>query len=270
MSNHTWVNFCGKRIYVTECGKVDATTPILLIHGFGASSKVWELMVPTLSAGYRVISLDLLGHGQSDKSDDGYGVAIQAQAAHAVLDHFDIGKAHIVAHSAGGDTAIAMNEQKRERIGATCLLGTAPNLSFVEAGFSAKLIRIPLLGELIWNNASDAMLRDGLLKTFAPGRKNIPDVYVHALRQMTYQSYVQGIAAIETYQVGRDLCLRASDVAVKPLVLWGAQDQWVHPSAATYWEQATGAQVRMLENVGHTAMAEAPEQAAMLVLNYLT
>ena len=50
-------------------------TPLLLVHGLGSSTLDWESQIPVLSPLYRVIVIDLRGHGRSDKPDEHYSIA---------------------------------------------------------------------------------------------------------------------------------------------------------------------------------------------------
>lgn len=83
-----------------------AGEPVLLLHGlYSNSRRAWELpgTVQMLAADYQVITIDLPGHGQSDKpeSADAYGTAMVDDVV-ALLDHLKIKKAHVVGYSMGG------------------------------------------------------------------------------------------------------------------------------------------------------------------------
>ncbi|MCZ2204251.1 alpha/beta fold hydrolase [Bartonella sp. A05] len=81
--------------------------PILLIHGFGSSARInwcatgWFRTL--VEAGYRVISFDNRGHGDSDKSYDPLFYTPQAMAGDAVklLQHLKLSKAHVMGYSMG-------------------------------------------------------------------------------------------------------------------------------------------------------------------------
>ncbi len=49
--------------------------PVLLVHGLGSSTRDWEFQLAELAAHYRVIALDLRGHGRSDKPRERYSIA---------------------------------------------------------------------------------------------------------------------------------------------------------------------------------------------------
>lgn len=102
--------------------------PILLIHGFGSSYMVnWvgPGWTQTLTqAGYRVIALDNRGHGTTSKSYDPgvYSVRSMADDAAALLDHLDIGQAHVMGYSMGARISAFMALRHPEKV-ATLILG---------------------------------------------------------------------------------------------------------------------------------------------------
>ena len=81
--------------------------PVLLIHGFGASSYSWRHIIAPLSQKYRVITIDLKGFGESPKPrDDLYSVYEQARLVRNFILENDLQNVHIVGHSYGGGVAL--------------------------------------------------------------------------------------------------------------------------------------------------------------------
>jgi pimeloyl-ACP methyl ester carboxylesterase len=226
-------------------------------------------MLERLTVERRVLRLDLLGHGESAKPLSGYEVSRQALAVFGVLERYGIETAHVVAHSAGGDIAVSILEQVPRRVRSVTFLGTAPHLGFVLIGASARLMRLPMIGPMLWRTATHAMFRNGLKKVFAPDFLAVPDVYVQSLRRLPHHAYAQGLAALEAYKNERDLCSRVARSDVPKLVIFGDRDTWVDPRAAEFWREKTDARVERNATLGHTQMAEAPESTAALVLDFL-
>jgi pimeloyl-ACP methyl ester carboxylesterase len=83
--------------------------PVLLIHGFGASTYTWRHTAPALAEDHRVIAVDLKGFGQSDKPfDERYSVFDQAELLKEfILDH-DLRDLTLVGHSFGGGVALVL------------------------------------------------------------------------------------------------------------------------------------------------------------------
>jgi pimeloyl-ACP methyl ester carboxylesterase len=85
--------------------------PVILLHGFPDSSRLWRHQVPVLAdAGFRVIVPDLRGYGRSDQPKDvaDYSMAYLAGDVLAVLDHLEVEKAHVVGHDWGAALAWAL------------------------------------------------------------------------------------------------------------------------------------------------------------------
>ena len=76
-------------------------TVLVLIHGWGADHEVWENQAPRLAEEFRVLSLDLPGHGKSDKPETDYTQDYLAEAITAVLDDAGVDRVVIAGHSMG-------------------------------------------------------------------------------------------------------------------------------------------------------------------------
>ncbi|MFZ0835489.1 MAG: alpha/beta fold hydrolase [Mycobacterium sp.] len=113
MSDIRFVNLHGHRIAYREEGD-PAAEPLLLIHGMAASSRAWLPIIGPLSAKYRVIAPDLLGHGRSDKPRTDYSLGAFAVWIRDLLDELDIPVATLVGHSLGGGVALQVAYQHRE------------------------------------------------------------------------------------------------------------------------------------------------------------
>jgi pimeloyl-ACP methyl ester carboxylesterase len=108
--------------------------PVLCIHGFASSGKVnWidtGWVEALTSAGYRAITLDNRGHGQSDKPYDteAYYPQVMAKDAVALLDHLGIEKAAVLGYSMGARIAAFMAFQDEERVVCAIFGGMGMNL----------------------------------------------------------------------------------------------------------------------------------------------
>jgi pimeloyl-ACP methyl ester carboxylesterase len=84
----------------------NSTAPlaVLLIHGARANAAWWLGVAPGLTKRYRVIAMELSGHGESDHSDD-YSPQLWVDDVDAVLSHAGVQDPHVVGHSMGGRVA---------------------------------------------------------------------------------------------------------------------------------------------------------------------
>ena len=88
-----------------------AGRPVVLLHGFPDTGRLWRHQVPPLAeAGFQVIVPDLRGYGRSDKPEavDAYSVPLLAGDVMAILAELGVGKAHVVGHDWGAGLAWAI------------------------------------------------------------------------------------------------------------------------------------------------------------------
>jgi pimeloyl-ACP methyl ester carboxylesterase len=95
------------KISYSDTGKGSA---VVLLHGFLENQTMWQDLVPELSKKYRVITLDLLGHGESGCLGYVHSMEDNAEVVRAVLSKLRIRKAIFVGHSMGGYVALAFAE----------------------------------------------------------------------------------------------------------------------------------------------------------------
>ncbi len=109
-------NSAGINIHYVVEGKGEA---VLLLHGFGGDIQTWSAggMIKELAKSYKVIAMDIRGHGKSDKPQDpaAYGNELVNDPIR-LLDHLKIQKAHIVGYSMGGMIALALVGSHPERL----------------------------------------------------------------------------------------------------------------------------------------------------------
>ena len=104
MKLHQYKNI---KIAFTDSGK---GTAMVLLHGFLENQHMWNELIPEFSKKHRVITIDLLGHGQTESLGYLHTMEDQADMVHDVLSHLRIRKAIFVGHSMGGYIALAFAE----------------------------------------------------------------------------------------------------------------------------------------------------------------
>lgn len=109
------------KISYSDSGK---GTAIVFLHGFLENSSMWDYFVPDLSKKYRIIAIDLLGHGQTEPLGYVHSMEDNADAVHAVLSELKIRKALFVGHSMGGYVALAFAELYPDNVKGIALLNS--------------------------------------------------------------------------------------------------------------------------------------------------
>lgn len=99
-------------------------TAVVLLHGYLENQEMWQEFVPELSSKYRVITIDLLGHGLTECLGYVHSMEDNADLVHELLSELRIRKAIVIGHSMGGYVALAFAELYPENIKGLVLLNS--------------------------------------------------------------------------------------------------------------------------------------------------
>ena len=104
--------------------------PLLLLHGFMGSTATWAPFVPALAQRWRVIAVDLLGHGGSDAPPEAerYTMERCVQDLLALLDHLEARRPVVLGYSLGGRVALGLAAAAPDRLAGLALESASPGL----------------------------------------------------------------------------------------------------------------------------------------------
>jgi pimeloyl-ACP methyl ester carboxylesterase len=114
-----FVEFRNDRISYTVYGKGRV---LVLLHGFLGSKEIWQDIAPSLSRSFRVVCIDLPGHGESASYGYVHSMEMMAHSVKAVLDHLRLRRYVLAGHSMGGYVALAFAELFPEHVKGLCLM----------------------------------------------------------------------------------------------------------------------------------------------------
>jgi len=245
-------------------------SPIVLIHCFSCAMNWWDGMVPLLDRDHRVITVDLLGHGGSEKPGSGYTPPNQAKVVAEALDRLGVRDATVVGHSLGGSVGVALTEQDPELVARLAIVDMPPDDTYGDLGFIADLAFKPVIGPALWRIKPDFSVRDGLEVAFAPGY-DVPDAFVEDVKRLTYTAYDDSPSGNRDF-LGEESLDRRMQATGKPLmVLMGAEEQIVDDPQRALRQYASGdpgAQTHLIAGAGHSPNVERPALTAKLVRQF--
>ncbi len=259
----------GGDIQVVEKGPPNAPA-IVLVHCFSCAINWWDGMMSRLDRTHRVIAVDLLGHGGSEKPTSGYTIPNQADLVAQALARLGVRRVEAVGHSLGGSVVTALAEQSPQLVERVVIIDTAPTHHESSLGLIANAAFAPVVGQALWRIKPDFAVRKGLEVAFAPGF-DVPDEFVADVNRMTYSSYHDSPQGSDDYskEEGLDRRMKASG---KPLmVLMGAEEQIVEEPAARlaeYRRTYPGTVTHLIQGAGHSPNVEKPAETAALVLGF--
>jgi pimeloyl-ACP methyl ester carboxylesterase len=267
----------GGRILDLPGGKIEVIdrgprrgSPIVLVHCFSCAINWWDRMMPRLDRSHRVLAVDLLGHGGSEKPTSGYTIPHQADLVAQAMAQLGVRNAVVAGHSLGGSVVTALAERSPQLVRKVMIIDTPPSHKGDSLGLVAKLGFAPVLGELFWRIKPDFAVKKGLGVAFAPGF-DVPDEFVDDVNRMTYSSYHDSPEGSDDYSKEEPLDQRMRKSGKPLMVIMGAEEQIVNDPAerlAEYRRTVPGVKTRLIAGSGHSPNVEKPALTAALLLAF--
>ena len=259
-------------VQVTDSGEADGQT-IVLLHGYANSLHWFDAIEPILAENHRVIRIDLLGFGGSEKPESGYSIPEQASTVAEALNEMDVQGALVAGNSMGGSVTASLAEQASQLVDRAVLIDMAPSRDDFGDGlpFLAKLGYTPVLGEAMWRLTPDFAIEDGYKEAFAPGYDmddafENPDQVVDDFRAMTYTSYDEAAAEANDFTEELPLDERFKRTPVPLMVIFGEEDQIFDAELSIEgYQDVPGVQTELIQDAGHAPQVEKPEEVAELL-----
>jgi pimeloyl-ACP methyl ester carboxylesterase len=258
----------GPDLQIREDGRA-GDPPLVLLHCFTCSIEWWDRLTPALAEWHRVIRLDLIGHGGSEKPSSGYSMDAQARQVALALHRLDVRDAVVVGQSMGVSVAAALIEHERELVDRLVVIDEAPGDDWEKPiGFTAKLGFVPVTGELIYRVVPESMVRDGLEIAFADGFE-VPDFAVDSFRDLTYNAYRDSGLESDDYKDEQPIHERLTAIGLPVLAIFGMDDEIAdaRKSLAAYRE-IPGARTATIPGAGHSPNVERPRVTARRILEF--
>jgi pimeloyl-ACP methyl ester carboxylesterase len=230
--------------------------PLLLLEGLGGDIPGWRRNIPRLARRYRVIAYDFRGNGRSDKPHGPIRIGTLVDDTIGLLDHLEVGSAHVYGQSMGGMVGIEMALTHPERVRSLVLAAThAGRRAATPVGPPGRVPKgrphLALYGEAFAREHPEHVAEDKLVG----GRNPQP---MHAGRRQW--------EAIDAW----DAWDRLPEIGVPALILHGTEDRLVSMQNARRMAEAIpGAELVLLPGAGHVYHSEQPERADAAVLDFL-
>ncbi len=248
---------------------------LVLVHGSNASLHTWEPWVEELGDTFRLITVDMPGHGLTGAipSDD-YSRASMAHFLDAVMRELGLTGFALGGNSMGGGIAAHYTIAYPEKVSHLILVssGGFPASPDREVPLAFRMASTPIVKDLMPYMGSRAMVEDGLKNVIVDDTlvtEEMIDRYSDLNRYKGNREAM--VQRFGLYGMKDDvLPARLGEIDVPTLILWGEKDYLIPVENAHKFNEAiTGSTLVIYENAGHIAMEEVPEKSAADVRAFL-
>ena len=254
----------GLRVHYRDEGRRDGPT-LVLVHGYAASLHTWEPWVRSLSSDYRVITLDLPGHGLT-RADQGYTVGRQGfgAAVDQVTRNLGVDRFTLAGNSMGGGVAWEYAIDHPERVEGLVLVDAAGWPRERGGGVLIfNILRHPWGRALLKNIDTQALVRQGLKSAYIDQSLVTPqlvDRYVELARAPGHRDILLGLQSGPRRPASPQLL---SSIKAPTLIMFGEKDTVIPASDGSKFAAAIpGSTLILYPEVGHVPMEQIPDRSA--------
>jgi pimeloyl-ACP methyl ester carboxylesterase len=239
---------------------------VVLVHGYLESMDIWGSFKDELSRSYRVITIDLPGHGRSDTVCEIHTMEVMADAVEIVLNHLDIGRTVVIGHSMGGYVTLAFAEIFPEKTAGFCL--------FHSHGFAdseEKKSNRDREIELVESGKKIQILKINIPRSFANDNLQRFSDEVRKSGEIALTTRDKGIVcALKGMKARPDRRKVLMESAVPVLIVAGKKDNYISFGIyEQHFNLAPKTNVLILENSGHMGFIEEKEKSLDGILKFL-
>jgi 2-hydroxy-6-oxo-6-(2'-aminophenyl)hexa-2,4-dienoate hydrolase len=245
-------------------------TPVILIHGGGAGADSygnWRGCIPLFSHHFRVLAVDMVGFGHTDKPDPAtfeYSQAARNRHIAGFIETLKLGKAHLVGNSMGGCTSLGVAITRPELVDKLVLMGSAA-------------IRAPISPELMVimkYEPNRANMEKLVLALTGSDFKLDPEMVDYRFRMTQEPGTMAAYGAIMKWIGGQGGLFHPEEeiakVKHKTLIVGGKQDKVVPPESNWRLSQLLdNSWLHLIPHCGHWAMIEKPAEFSEVTIWFL-
>ncbi len=237
--------------------------PVLFIHGLGSSSRDWQFQTSFFEKEYQVITVDVRGHGQSDRSSVAFSIELFAADIIALLAELKITKIHLVGLSMGGMIAFEMALKHPSLIKSMVIVNSGPGYLNMNLKLRFKfLLRLLSLHFLSMEKVA-AAVASGLFPS--SDQQHLRNLFIERFIENDKKSYIKSLQALAKWNIVAKL----DQIQCPTLILAADNDYTSVESKRDYTAKLKQGQLQVIANSHHALPVEKPDEFNRSVQQFL-
>lgn len=250
----------GIELYYETTGQGES---LLLLHGLGSRGEDWAFQVPAFAQAYRVLTVDLRGHGRSARPPGPYSLPQMAADGIGLLDGLGIESTHVIGLSMGGMIAFQLAVDRPERIRSMVIVNSGPALVARTGAEWLQIRQRLILARLFGPAQTGKFLSKRLFPK--PEQADLRDQFIDQWAVNDKKAYLAVIQAL----VGWSVVDRVQQIGCPVLVISGDRDYTPLSRKQEYTALIPGAKLLVIEDSGHATPVDQPDKFNACVFEFL-
>jgi pimeloyl-ACP methyl ester carboxylesterase len=237
--------------------------PLLFIHGLGSSSRDWEMQIGFFAQNYQVITIDVRGHGKSDKPPGPYSIPLFTEDTAKLLGALGVSPVHILGISLGGMIAFQLGISYPEVVKSLIIVNSTPELIPRTMREQLQIWQRLLIVRLMGMRKMGEVLADRFLPL--PEQAELREIFIERWAENDKPAYLEAMKAV----IGWSVVDRLGEIRCPTYVIGADGDYFPTEEKEIYVQRIPGAKLIVIENTRHALPAEKPDVFNTVVADFL-
>ncbi|HIK29610.1 MAG: alpha/beta fold hydrolase [Oscillatoriaceae bacterium SKW80] len=269
--------------YVRAGNRHPQRPPLLLVHGFGASTEHWRKNIADLQQDFEVWAIDLLGFGRAAKPDIVYSSELWRDQLHDFITEVIGAPVVLAGNSLGGYVCLCVAAQRPKSAAGLILLNSAGSFTSTQTVPKQPLVRRLLNKTIKWLLLQDwvsfllfqwtrrrSVIRKTLYKIYLDKNAVTDELVENIYRPSCDRGAAKVFASVFKSPQGEKVDILLTQLQCPLLMLWGESDPWMNARERgakfrQYYPQLTEYYLK----AGHCPHDEVPEQVNELIRSWI-
>ncbi|TAF08314.1 MAG: alpha/beta fold hydrolase [Nostocales cyanobacterium] len=279
-----WRGWQIRYIYIRPTENDPNTTPLILLHGFGASIGHWRHNVEVLGKSHTVYALDMLGFGASEKATVNYSVELWVEQVYKFWQEFIRQPVILVGNSIGSLITLVAAAAHPDMVKGIVMM-SLPDPTLEQEALPAFLhpvvrgIKSIVASPLLLKPVFKLLRKPAVLRRWASLAYANPEAITDELIDILAgppqdRGSTRAFIALFKASIGSDFSPSVKKIlpnlTIPMLLIWGRKDRFVPPVLASEFARCNEKlEILYLEDVGHCPHDESPEQVNQVILDWM-
>lgn len=237
--------------------------PLLFIHGLGSSLRDWEEQVPVFSKKFKVITLDLRGHGQTDKPKGPYSISMFAEDIAELIKSLKIDPVHIVGISLGGAIGFHLAIDHPDIIKSLVVVNMSASVPIKtlkeKQMFFLRILIVKMMG---MRKMGEVLAKRLFIK---PEQEELRERMSSRWAENDKKAYLSSLKTLKNWSVLE----RLHEIKCPTLVVSSDEDYTPLSAKEEYTALIPNAKLVVIEDARHAVSVEKPEEFNTILMDFL-
>lgn len=238
--------------------------PIVLIHGLSDDLNYWKHLTKYLERYYKVISMDLRGHGKTGEGNEKYTMNLIKDDVIKLLKKLNINKFHLIGFSLGGQISLKIAVENPELVSKLVLISTLPRAdNYTNRNFKIMLNSINESFECFYDTMIKYVLPDDIIKE---NKNKLDEIKIIQSKNKNQSAIIKTLETCKNFNIYNKL----SEIKNKTLILYGEDEEIISYNNIKELEKIPNSKIYSFPNTKHNVLIKRNfNEAKNIIINFL-